>query len=236
MPEQAQRPVAGNPAPRCRGLCRDRRAGRLADVVAPVRAAAVAGDHPQRHGRPRGVGPAVRPAHLGRPAADRSGPAPVRRRDSRDRQPDPRRAHDHRSAVPKLRPERRPGAGKGVLAAERPVAMRGAGHGAQDGGEAASYRIRQSRAGPRARRPGRRKRRRGEPRDRRADRHAGVEPGRGEQLPDSAHDRPHAGRMPHRRAGRNPRAPLGARCADLARWSRTALPSGPTATGRTRAC
>ena len=62
-----------------RALHRRRPAGRLAHAVAGQRPRAVAGDDPQRDGRPGGAGPHRQPAHQRRPHADRARLPAVRR-------------------------------------------------------------------------------------------------------------------------------------------------------------
>jgi hypothetical protein len=71
-----------------RGLCRNRRADRLAQPVAAAGARAVAGDDPQRHGGPGGTWAALRAPHLGRPPAHGTRAAAVREWAFGARQPD----------------------------------------------------------------------------------------------------------------------------------------------------
>src|SRR5580692_1304585 len=67
----AQRTLAGYFSSNRRELSRDRRTRRLAQHFAADRRAAVAGVGAQRDGGPRGARPDLRPAYLGRTAADR---------------------------------------------------------------------------------------------------------------------------------------------------------------------
>ena len=76
---RARCPFGRDPARDRRAVCRDRRAGGQPHALAAAADRAVAGDHPQRDGRPHRCRPAVRTAHLGRTAADRAGAAAVRR-------------------------------------------------------------------------------------------------------------------------------------------------------------
>ena len=86
-PRAAQRALARDFPPDRRELSRDRRAGRLAQHLAPDHDAAVAGLGPQRDVGPRTARPRLCAAHLGRAAADRTRAALLRRRADGDRRP-----------------------------------------------------------------------------------------------------------------------------------------------------
>src|SRR3546814_819069 len=131
--------------------------------VAPARHGPVAGDDPQRHGRPRGPRAALRAAHLGRPAADRRGVAPLGRRVARDRQPHRGGTGQHRRAMRRRRAQSEPGAGGSLEPAFGSLALRRAGDGAEVGQQAQAYRIRQPRPRPGPGRSGRPERQGGDP-------------------------------------------------------------------------
>ena len=187
-PERARQPVRAAEAQRAlahhlpadrRELSGHRRSGRLAQPVAPSAHDAVAGLDPQRHVGPGAPGPDLRAAHLGRPAADRGGPAHVRRRPARDRRPHRRRAPpDRGAAAHQAREVGRAGAERRRRDDLRPVALRRRGARRQAGEQAQAHRVRAARARQGAGRPGRRRPERREPGDRPARRAAAVEPDR----------------------------------------------------------
>ena len=83
----AQRALARHFSSNRRELSRDRRTRRLAQYFAPDRDAAVAGFGPQRDVGPRSARPDLCAAYLGRPPADRTRPALLRRRPDAGRRP-----------------------------------------------------------------------------------------------------------------------------------------------------
>ncbi len=165
-PGPAQRAFARHFSANRRELSRDRRAGRLAQHLAPDRRAAVAGLGPQRDVGPRTARPDLCAAYLGRPAADRTRPALLRRC------PDAgRRSHRAGAAVdPDPARVRRPGAiGRGSAwrsadAAVRADPRRGGGADRQIQFAAETYRVRAAGAGKGAGGAGRRGRPGREPR------------------------------------------------------------------------
>ena len=162
----AQRAFARDFSSNRRKLSRDRRAGRLAQYLAPDRDAAVAGLGAQRHVGSGAARPDLCAAHLGRPAADRTRPALLRRC------PDAgRRSHRSRAAVdPEPARLRRPGAigrgraGRGPDPAVRPDPRRRRGADAEIQFAAETHRIRPAGAGTGAGGAGRRGRPGREPR------------------------------------------------------------------------
>ncbi len=140
----AQRAFARYFSSNRRKLSRDRRARRLAEHLAADRGSAVAGLGAQRDGRPGTARPDLCAAHLGRPAADRTGPAVFRRCPDADRRP-----HRSRTAVdPEPARLRRPGAigrggaWRGADAAVRPDPRRRRGADRQIQFAAEAYRVR----------------------------------------------------------------------------------------------
>ncbi len=153
-----ERPFARDfPADR-RELSGDRRAGRLAQHLAPAADVAVAGLGPQRDVRPRTARPDLCAAYLGRPAADRTRPALLRRCADADRRHQRQRQARDRSAGGGPRPVLRECADTGFRTAVRPDARRRRGADRQAECGAQAYRIRPPRARARAGRAGRRRR------------------------------------------------------------------------------
>src|SRR5215472_646527 len=148
---RAQRALARGVSPHCLRLCRERRAGRLAHGLAPPGHGAVARHHPQCHGGSGGCGPALRPPYFRRPAADGAGAPPLRPWTPGAGPADRGRTPIHRGPVRGQRPQPARGAGAGDQCPGGSLALRRAGHGAEVGPGAASYRIRTSGAGPRPR-------------------------------------------------------------------------------------
>ena len=192
----AQRALARHFSSNRRELSRDRRAGRLAQHLAPDRGAAVAGLGAQRDVRSRAARPDLCAAYLGGPAADRTRPALLRRC------PDAgRRSHRSGAAIdPEPARLRRPGAigrsrpWRGPDAAVGPDAGGGGGADREIQFAAEAYRIRAAGTGAGAGGAGRRGRPGREPR---ADLAAGrslVGADRGHQFPQRADPRADAGR------------------------------------------
>ena len=194
QPGAAQRALARDfPADR-RELSDDRRAARLAQPVAADHHAAVAGLGAQRHGRPRAARPDLCAAHLGGPAADRTGAALLRRCADAGRRPQRERAPPDRVAGRRRRQVGRERADRGVGPAVRAHARRRRGADREVERAAEEHRVRAARARARAGRAGRRGRPGREPRRQPAGRPADLGAGRGRQLPQRAHPRQDAGR------------------------------------------
>src|SRR4051812_18318459 len=153
----AQRALAGDFPPDRRKLPRDRRAGRLAQHLAPDRGSTITGLSAQRHGRSGAARPGLCAAYLCRPAADGTGPALLRRRPDAGRRPHRGRAAVDRKPAGLRGPSAigRGGVGRGAHAAVRVDARRvGRAHG-EIQFAAETYRIRPPGAGAGAGRAGR---------------------------------------------------------------------------------
>ena len=152
---------------------------------------AVAGLGAQRDVGPRAARPHLRAAHLGRPAADRTRPALLRRRADGDRRSDRKRPPLDRGAGGRLRRRQIGGdaAHRSLADAVGPDALgrRRAHH--QDQSAAQAHRIRAAGAGARAGRAGGRRRPGGKPRAQRAAGPADLGAGRGRQFPQRAYPR-----------------------------------------------
>ena len=187
-------------------------------LVAPLPHGAVAGDHPQRDGGPDRRRAAVRPAHLGRAAADRARPAAVRRRPAAIRRA--RRGGAGARSPPRSAPR---GAAWRTRLAEasahaRPACRPPPGWCWRRNREGAlqAHRVRPARLRAGAGGAGGGRRAGGEPGDRDARRAAALGLAAGEQLPERPALRaPAGGTAPHRGRGDGGQ-PHRARCAVVA--------------------
>ena len=214
QPGAAQRALARDFPPDRRELSGHRRAARLAQPVAADHHAAVARLGAQRHGRPRAARPDLCAAHLGRPAADRTGPALLRRCADADRRSRRSRPARDRGPGRRRRQVDRGGADRGLRPAVRPDARGRRGADREIERAAQAHRVRAARARARAGRAGRRGRPGREPHRQPADRPADLGADRGRQLPQRAYPRQDAGRGQGRAGAGARRRPGRARPAD----------------------
>ena len=192
-PRADQRALARDLPPDRRELSGDRRAGRLAQHLAPDHDAAVAGLGAQRDVGPRAARPHLCAAHLGRTAADRAGLALLRRCADGDRRPRRRRPARHGGQGRGRRQVHGRGAQRGLRHALRPHARGRRGAGGEVERAAQAHRVRAARARARAGRAGAGGRPGREPHHHHPGRAADLRAHRGLELPQRARARPHAG-------------------------------------------
>ena len=203
-PGGAQRALARDFPPAGRELSGDRRAGRLAQPCAHPADSAVAGIGAQRDVGPGAPRPHLRAAYLGRPAADRAGPALLRRRADGDRRPHRGRPPLDRGTGRRCRPQPVAGIGphRSLADALGPDALGLDRAHHQEQRAAQAHRVRAAGAGARARRAGGRGRAGRKPHPQYSRRTAEQRAGGSRQLPERAHQRQDLGRAARRHGNR----------------------------------